>query len=322
MQAHESFDKTLLTLELRQLRQLAAVFEHGSISAAAKHLGMQQPTLSRSMSAIERTVGVPLFGRGPTGVAPTDYGRALLQYHRALEANLRNAAGELDAIRGVPPAMIRLGVGPIEGADVAATALSRYLERYPDAQIAIREGLYANLEPLLAKGELDLILGSEPSITVGIGTHPGMNLELLGSLRPAIVVRAAHPLAKKRRVTLDDLQQARWIVPFGNTTSAERFRATFAENGLMPPAGSVFAPISSWTAAGLVAQTDVVALMPQQLYRREIASGAFKELRVPEPAFAGAVYLITREETRLSTPVRSLLRDIREASNALNGVFR
>ena len=244
MRARESFDKTLLALEIRQLRQLAAVLEHGSISAAAKHLGVQQPTLSRSMSAMERAVGVPLFERGPKGVAPTDYGRALLQYHRALEANLRNAAGELDAIRGVPAAMIRLGVGPIEGADVAATALSRFLGRYPDAQLAIREGLYANLEPLLAKGELDLILGSEPSITAGIGTHPGMNLELLGSLRPAIVVRAAHPLAKKRRVTLEDLQRARWIVPFGNTASAERFRATFVENGLMPPAGSVFAPIS------------------------------------------------------------------------------
>lgn len=321
MHAQESFDTTLLSLELRQLRQLAAVFEHGSISAAAKHLGMQQPTLSRSMSAIERAVGVPLFGRGPKGVLPTDYGRALLHYHRALESNLRNAAGELNAIRGVP-AMIRLGVGPIEGGDVAATAVSRFLDRYPDAQIAIREGLYANLEPLLANGELDLILGSEPSITAGIGTHPGMNLELLGSLRPAIVVRAAHPLAKRRRVTLDDLQRARWIVPFGNSSSAERFRATFVENGLMPPAGAVFAPISSWTAAGLVARTDIVALMPQQLYRREIATGAFKELRVPEPAFAGAVYLITREETLLSTPVRRLLRDIRESSKALNGVFR
>jgi molybdate transport repressor ModE-like protein len=322
MQPRDSFDTTLLTLELRQLRQLAAVFEHGSISAAARHLGMQQPTLSRSMRAVERIVGVPLFGRGPQGVAPTDYGRALLHYHRALEANLRNAARELDTIRGVPPATIRLGVGPIEGAGVAATALACFLERYPNAQIAIREGLYSNLEPLLAKGELDLILGSEPAIAVGIGTHPGMKLELLGSLRPAIIVRTAHPLARKRRVTLDDLQRARWIVPFGNTASAERFRATFVENGLMPPAGSVFAPISSLTAAGLVARTDMVALMPQHVYRREIACGAFKELRVAEPAFAAAVYLITREETLLSTPLRSLLREIREASSALNGVFR
>jgi molybdate transport repressor ModE-like protein len=322
MQARDSFDTTLLTLELRQLRQLAAVFECGSISAAAKDLSMPQPTLSRSMSAMERAIGVPLFGRGPKGVAPTDYGRALLHYHRALEANLRNAAGELEAIRGVPAAMIRLGIGPIEGADIAATALARFLERYPDAQFAIREGLYATLEPLLAKGELDLILGSEPSITAGIGSHPGMNLELLGSLRPAVVVRAAHPLAKKRRVTLHDLQRARWIVPFGNTASAESFRAAFIEHGLMPPAGTVFAPISSWTAAGLVARTDIVALMPQQLYRREIASGAFKELRVAEPVFAGAVYLITRKETLLSTPVRGLLREIRDASKALNGDFR
>jgi hypothetical protein len=62
--------------------------------------------------------------------------------------------------------------------------------------------------------------------------------------------------------------------------------------------------------------------MPQQLYRREIASGAFKELRVAEPVFAGAVYLITRKETLLSTPVRGLLREIRDASKALNGDFR
>jgi DNA-binding transcriptional LysR family regulator len=98
--------------------------------------------------------------------------------------------------------------------------VTRFLERTPDAQISIREGLYATLQPALAAGELDLIIGSEPSAVEDIDSHPGMKFELLGHLRPAIVVRAAHPLAKKRRVTLHDLQQARWIVPHGNTASA------------------------------------------------------------------------------------------------------
>jgi DNA-binding transcriptional LysR family regulator len=102
------------------LRQLAAVFECGSISAAAKKLHVQQPTLSRNMRAVERGVGVQLFDRTAKGIVPTAYGTALLQYQRALDSNLRNAASELDTIRGVPPAIIRIGVGPIEGSTIAS----------------------------------------------------------------------------------------------------------------------------------------------------------------------------------------------------------
>ncbi len=321
MGAIEPFETTLLRIELRQLRQLAAVFECGSISAAAKKLHIQQPTLSRNMRAVERGVGVQLFDRTVKGIVPTVYGTALLQYQRALDSNLRNAASELDAIRGVPAAIIRIGVGPIEGSAIASAAVTRYLERSPDAQISIREGLYATLHPALAAGELDLIIGSEPSAVEDVDSHPGMKLELLGHLRPAIVVRASHPLAKRRRVTLHDLQQARWIVPHGNTASHERFRAAFVQNGLLPPAGSVFAPLSSWTAVGIVRGSDVIALLPRQLIQHEIESGVLKALPFERTLFEAPAYLITRETTILSTTCKQLLRDVRDVCTSLRGEF-
>jgi DNA-binding transcriptional LysR family regulator len=321
MSAIEPFETTLLSIELRHLRALAAVFECGSISAAAKKLHVQQPTLSRTMRAVERGVGVQLFDRTAKGIVPTAYGTALLQYQRALDSNLRHAASELDTIRGVPPAIIRIGVGPIEGSTIASAAVTRFLDRTPDAQISIREGLYATLQPALAAGELDLIIGSEPSAVEEIDSHPGMKFELLGHLRPAIVVRASHPLAKKRRVTLHDLQQARWIVPHGNTASHERFRAAFVQNGLLPPSGTVFAPLSSWTAVGIVRRTDIVALLPQQLIQHEIESGALKALHFERALFEAPAYLITREATILSTTCKQLLRDVRDVCQSLRGEF-
>ncbi len=318
----ESFGVSLLGIELRQLRQLAAVFEHGSISAAARHLHLRQPTLSRSMRSIERSVGVPLFGRSANGVAPTAYGRALLLYHRAVEANLRNAASELDALRGAPGATIRLGVGPIEGSAIAAEAISRFLVAYPGANISIREGLYATLERALVEGDLDLILGGEPRVVDDAIAHRGMHCELLGRLSPTIVVRASHPLARKRRVTLADLQRAQWIVPYGNPTSRDQFNAAFIDQGLMPPAGSVYAPLSSWTAVGIVGSADVVALLPLQLIRHELATGAFKALSIDRAAFAAQVYLITREATLLSTACRAFLREIRDVCATMGGEIR
>jgi DNA-binding transcriptional LysR family regulator len=321
MQAYESFGTSLLSVELRQLRQLAAVFECGSISAAAKQLHVRQPTLSRSMRSVERSVGVPLFGRSAKGVVPTTYGNALLQYHRALEANLRHAASELDAIRGVPAAMIRIGVGPIEGAAIASSAVSHFLQRHPDAQISIREGLYSTLAPALVNGDVDFIIGGEPRSTDDVDAQTGMKFELIGHLKPAIVVRSSHPLAKKRIVTLHDLQRCEWIVPHGNTTSRDRFREAFLAHGLMPPSGSIYAPLSSWTAVGIVRNNDIVALLPHQLAQREIETGALTALVLEQGGFEAPSYLITREETRLSTTCRSFLRDVRAVSKKLRGEF-
>lgn len=67
-------------------RAFLAVAEGGSLSAAARTLGLTQPTLGRQIAALQATLGAELFTRGPRGLIPTETGAALLPHARAMRA--------------------------------------------------------------------------------------------------------------------------------------------------------------------------------------------------------------------------------------------
>ena len=73
-------------MELRQLRHLIAVVEHGSFSRAAEAVHLTQPALSRSIQALEAEVGAAVLERNRGAIEPTDVGRLLLTHARQLDS--------------------------------------------------------------------------------------------------------------------------------------------------------------------------------------------------------------------------------------------
>ena len=71
-------DRIGARLKLSDLHVLTTVVQAGSMNKAAALLNTTQPAVSRSIGELERTIGVRLLDRGPQGVEPTNYGRALL----------------------------------------------------------------------------------------------------------------------------------------------------------------------------------------------------------------------------------------------------
>ncbi len=66
-------------LRLRDLHVFFTVVDLGSMAKAARHLRVTQPAVSQVIADLEHTLGVNLLDRGPRGVEPTIYGRALLK---------------------------------------------------------------------------------------------------------------------------------------------------------------------------------------------------------------------------------------------------
>ena len=143
-------------IDWNQLKAFLETAETGSLSAAARKLGLTQPTLSRQVAAIERRMGVTLFERVGKSMALTPTGLDLLEHARAMgaaaEALRLAATGRLQAVGGVvsvsatdavaahllPPLVRRLreqepGIA-IEV--ISSNALSDLLRR--EADIAIR----------------------------------------------------------------------------------------------------------------------------------------------------------------------------------------
>ena len=111
-------------------RALLAVAESGSLSAAARRLGLAQPTLGRQIDALELGLGLKLFVRSPTGLTLTDEGRDLLPDARAMaaaaEALARSASAGRDEARGV----VRITASEIIGGLVLPPMIGRLQDRH------------------------------------------------------------------------------------------------------------------------------------------------------------------------------------------------
>jgi LysR family transcriptional regulator of abg operon len=309
-----SFQDTISTLHLKQLRQLVAIVEKGSIRGAALELGIAQPALSRSIRTAEAGLGISLLERGPSGVVATEYGAALLQYVRAIEANLRLAAGELDAIRGFPPATVRMGVGPIEGPPYAAVVIARMLERYPTVRFAVREEIFGTLRASLLNGDIDFIVGPSPA-----DAGPGLLSEIIAYRRETlVVVRASHRLAKKRIVSLKDLAKSEWVLPVFSSPTYRSFAEIFTRDNLSAPTGPITAPASSKTAIALVLTTDLVGLLPTDVLLSDLQQGTLKRLPFEGALFTPPVSIITRDPVALPAICNETLNEIRRIGAALN----
>lgn len=94
----------LAKLDWTLVQAFLAVGETGSLSAAARELGLTQPTVGRQVQALERDLGVSLFRRQARGMALTPQGEALLHHARAMreaaEAMSLHATGRAEDLSG------------------------------------------------------------------------------------------------------------------------------------------------------------------------------------------------------------------------------
>jgi DNA-binding transcriptional LysR family regulator len=112
-------------------RSLLAVLTHGSLSGAARALGITQPTVGRHIAALEQALGVVLFTRSQQGLLATDIALALQPHAQAMEqtaALMARAAGNAgEGAAGV----VRISASEVVGVEVLPPILARLRERHP-----------------------------------------------------------------------------------------------------------------------------------------------------------------------------------------------
>lgn len=133
-------------------RTFLAVLQEGSLSAAARALGVTQPTVGRHVDALERRVGVALFTRSQRGFLPTDAARAIRPYAESLAATaaalLRAASAQGAGDRAVK-GTVRVTASEIVGAEVLPPILAELHEAHPE--LVVELVLSNRLENLLQR---------------------------------------------------------------------------------------------------------------------------------------------------------------------------
>lgn len=112
-------------------RSFLAVVTEGSLSGAARAMGLTQPTVGRQIASLEQALGVALFVRGQQGLTPTDAALDLVPHAKAMSAAAsaleRAASGDNDELRGT----VRIAASDIVSCEVLPPMLAAFRNQYP-----------------------------------------------------------------------------------------------------------------------------------------------------------------------------------------------
>lgn len=185
---------------MRQLEYFVAVAEEQNFTRAAERVHISQSGVSAQIRQLERELGAELFDRSSRTVTLTVAGKAALEHARATLAaagTIGRAVAEVsELIRG------RLTVGMVIGCTITPLfdALAAFHEAHPGVELSLLEDGSDRLVQGVRAGEVDLAL-----IGAAHRTPDGLDSLTIVDERLVVAVPAGHPLAKQRRVVLQDL---------------------------------------------------------------------------------------------------------------------
>jgi LysR family transcriptional regulator of abg operon len=298
-------------MRLTQIRDFLAVVDAGSIRAAARQLGLSQPALTKSVRQLERELGAVLVTRSVRGALPTDVGRAFLARARSVSADLRRAREEIAQLRGAREGTLAIGAAPGPALDLLPGVLPRLRRRWREATLRVMDVSPPEVLPALRQGAIDLAL----SVRLGPLAEPASDclVEPLYAIEPAIIARRGHPLAGAR--SLAALRDAEWIQtgPAGVTPALPQ---AFEAAGLPPPRYRIDCQ-SFLALPALVAQSDLLAVVPSQIAIREERARRVVRLNVRDPLPGRPIGLFRRADVPLTPIARECAEILRELAAAL-----
>lgn len=289
-------------MKLNQLRDVVAVAERGSLRAAARHIGIAQPAITRSIREIEQELGVSLFERRAKGTVLTPMGEAFMRRAVAVQAELRRAREEIEQMQGLTTGQVSIGLSTVPHLALLPKALPTFRNRYPDILLTITEGLLPACEAGLLDGALDFYVGplTEQSAS------EDLVVETLFENRRVIFGRKGHPMAGARR--LADLAGARWITTTVTLDSHAELGPVFESHGLPRPKVDMRAP-SALTMIVAAANSDLLMMLPQQWVAFPAIQELLEPFQVDEVLPAPAMCIVKRSRLPL-TPAAEFFCDL------------
>jgi len=290
-------------MEIGQIEAFVEAQRRGSITRAAEALELTQPTLTARVRSLEAELGVTLLTRGRRGVALTPAGRRFLPRALAALDALERAAAEARAGREVKGGTLALGLASDVAVYLAPPALARFARRYPDVDVRVVSGRSRAIAEALRADEIEAGIVSQLVVLPDLAGRP-----LFDEAVPAVVA-ASHPLAKRAKVTLDEVASAGLVLRDPASFLHALTVTYFAAGGSAP---RILMELDNTEAVKRVVLSGLgAALLPEMAIRDELRRGELVALSLARPAPRRTISLLLRSGAEPSAAALALLRIMR-----------
>jgi len=296
-------------MELRQLRHFLAVVDHGSFSRAAQMLGKSQQALSKSIHALEQSLGVRLLDRNPRASALTAFGQLLLPFARNIDLEATSFRERLAAVRRAERGRVRLGASPASATQLVTEAVLHLAATQPELQIAVLSGIFQGMERELLAGELDLFvcIDNDDDVTEGVAR------EVLLDDEYRVVCAITHPLTKAKAVTAMQLTQYGWILGRNLGEIEQAWRRAFEQAELPVPEPVVETTSIEFCKHALQAG-NYLSVLPAQLIETELEQEILCQVDAPDFRWLRPIVLHYRRSGTLSPAVLAVIDSLHRAA--------
>jgi LysR family transcriptional regulator for metE and metH len=222
--------RLLRELTIRQLRALAAVQKHRSVTAASKQLYLTQPAVTLQLRNLQAVAGLPLIQRTGDGMLLTDAGREVLALAERIEAAITDCQTTLEMMAGKTAG--RVSIGAVSTAKYFVPfMISGFSKLYPNVEITLTIGNRQEVGEALRGYDLDFVIMGRPPADIDMDVH------LIGDHPHLIIAPTAHRLARKTHIPLRDLAGETFLTRESGSGTRGLMEQLFERSGIQPRIG-------------------------------------------------------------------------------------
>ena len=216
-----------MELEVRHLRLVVAVAEHGTLTAAAERLHLTQSALSHQLRDIEDRLEAPLFLRRNRRMIPTAAGQRLLEAGQSVLTALEQTESAVRDLGGTKQGLLRVATECYTCYHWLPSVLQEFTARCPGVDVRVDAEATSRPLPVLLAGKLDLALMLSPVRDRRLAATPLFRDELV------VVVPAKHPFASQPYVRPSQLADESMFV-YSPREESYVFKRLLSPAGIVP----------------------------------------------------------------------------------------
>lgn len=242
-------------MEIQQLQYFKTLAKMQHMTRAAETLMISQPALSKSISNIEKELGVPLFNREGRSISLNRFGEHFLKSVNVMLAEFEKVSNEFQDITKPGHGIVSFGFIHTLGMEIVPELMASSQKKYPNMHVTLTQATSSNLLARLEEGAIDLCLSQKiESKVIEVETIELWQEELF------VIVPSTHPLAKKDAINLEEIKDEQFISIKSGNSLRQLVDSFFAEIDVDHK--TTFAGEEMHTIAGFVGAGLGVSLIP------------------------------------------------------------
>lgn len=301
------------TVDPRHLLQFHEIIRTGSFTRAATTLGLTQPALTRNMKLMEGRLGFELMVRSRQGVIPTTLGARILEEANAIVLAERRISALTNTLKRGYETDLRVGCTPTLSLHALPQPVADFARDNPAIRLDMRQAHSGLLADMLRDGVVDVVLGP-PEIAAQVLAS---RVTPLFDSQVVILASRYHPLAGRRIVSTEDLDNARWALHQPGTGIREATDALLRQLGVSDTLQANELP--SNMILSLLRLGDHLAAVPRYVLKNTNLAAELVQIAggVPRVALGHAAI---RTERTASAPVEKFIASMLSQLAGFDGV--